>query len=342
MDFSTLDWPWHSTRDARHYDVALVDVLRTDHSSMLSTSMLPADIARIITRAVSRPRWMLAGGVTGTCSSSDVNVFEFDIGGAEQAWIPCARLGNSLRFHATCLSANGAVCVVGGTRGFATREIYEFYPRHNSWYLTCRLPSSLSFHTVAAIGVDQIVCGGVKNSLPTSDVVAISSESMRYLASMPVPLASHACAAITGTNAPGFIVAGGGSGGPDASRGTYRYDHASNRWTRLCDLSEICGHPRAETLDDGAIYTCNHYPSVSTERLDVRTGAWQRVAPLHKCALWQALANFDGTTMVSFGGYVGTRPSACCFAYDTRADRWAEEPRWTLPASLYGHTVTKL
>jgi hypothetical protein len=158
---------------------------------------------------------------------------------------------------------------------------------------------------------------------------------------MPIGIADHACAALADASSPGFVVASGRNSDDRISAQSHRYDCASDRWTRLGDLNSSRCFLRAETLGDGAVYVCGGAESAVTERLDVRAGTWQVVAPLPETVSYHAVCLFDATTMVSLGGNVDNATSSCCFAYDTRADRWWEEPRWQLPSTVFGHTVTR-
>lgn len=118
-----------------------------------------------------------------------------------------------------------------------------------------------------------------------SDVLTLRAGTSAWVNAtpMPSPLCGHDCAALDDASSPGFVVAGGFNNRNMWCAESHRYDCASDRWTRLgdmsCDRSSLC----AKTLGDGAVYVCGGSGRDwwdSTERLDVRTGTWQVVSPL--------------------------------------------------------------
>ena len=319
--------------------MALVDALCAHPGSMMHASFTPADIGRIVKRNVRGPRWLKVNGLRERYQT--IGVSEFDLGGADQAWVTRAPMNSKhgLLYHAATLSAVGSPLVIG-----SSRAVEEFAPRHNLWRSVAALPLGRCRHTATTVGRDVFVCGGTTPSDSScSEVLVLRAGETAWApaTTMPISLSEHTCAALVDAPSSGFVVAGGLTSDLQGSAQSHRYDCASDRWTRLGVLSSARYALRAETLGDGAVYVCGGMDSVVTERLDVRAGTWQVVAPLPATVRSSAVCLCDATTMVSFGGRVDDCPSSRCFAYDMRADRWWEEPRWQLPFAVYMHTVTR-
>ena len=335
-------WPWRDEHDLRPRDTALIDALRADPRSMLHAAVTPADIGRIVAWNLRGPRLLLVGGldVQGTGPSG---VFEFALGGTEQAWKPRHPMAESRTHHAATLSVAGIPLVIGGDRDHLSPAVDEFAPRRNSWGSVAALPEGRCWHTATTVGGDVFVCGGATSSDDfSSDVLVLRPGTNAWTSAAPMPnrLSAHACATLADPASPGFVVAGGARWFVSAQ--SHRYDCASDQWIRLGDLSSPRHALCAETLGDGAVYVCGGGARpAATERLDVRAGTWQVVAPLPATVQEHAVCLFDATTMVSLGGYVDHLPSSRCFAYDARAVRWWEEPRWQLPSPVIRHTVTR-
>lgn len=337
-------WPWKDDNDVRRRQDALVDALRADPGSMLHPAFTPTDIGRLVKRHVKRPTWLWVAG-SERCVRYD-SAFEFDLGGAEQAWVWRAQMPDRCYIRAATLSAAGAPLVIGGVgvSSGVTNIVSEFMPRHDSWRPVTALPEGRGGAVAITVGTDVFVCGGAtpRGSF-SSDMQVLRAEATEWTFSIPMPLvlSRHACAALADVASPGFVVAGGLTRDYCNSARSHRYDCTSDRWTRLGDVSSPRCGMRAETLGGGAVYVCGGYGSAVTERLDVRAGAWQVIAPLPEKVGFHATCLFDEMTMVSLGGDLASGQSNCCFAYDVRADRWWEEPRWRLPYAASDHTVTR-
>ena len=341
-------WPFCDEHDLRTRDIALVDALRADPGSMLHAAVTPADIGQLVTQNVG-PSLLLVGGLDEE-HNSIADVFEFALGGSGQTWVLRAPMKEKTSIHAATLSAAGVPLVIGGYRDGASRldesrAVDEFAPRRNSWRSAPALPERRYAHTATTVGGDVFVCGRTTSGgYPSSSVLMFRAGTTEWTpaAPMPIVLIHHTCAALAESASPGFVVAGGYASDFLNSAQAHRYDCASDRWTRLADIGSARYGLRGETLGDGAVYVCGGKGSEVTERLDVRTGSWQAVAPLPVAISCHAVCLFDAATMVSLGGYVDDgRASACCFTYHARADRWWKEPRWELPRSISNHTVTR-
>ena len=387
--------PLHDDTDVRRCQDALFDALRDDTRSMLSTSMIPANIAQPMGLEVDGPSWLLVGGRNALLDPV-AHVFEFALGGAEQAWVTRSPMTEPRTGHAATLSVAGAPLVIDGYSDDRVRAVYEFMPQNNAWRSVAELPENRVGHAATTVGRDVFVCGGwTPRDDYSSDVRVLRAGEAAWALTTPMPIGidRHACAALSDAASPGFVVAGGETseqrasaqshrysfmsgrwsllsgktsehrasaqshrydcasdrwtllGGNtsehQASARSHRYDCTSDRWTRLGDITSARHSLRAETHGDGAVHVCGGCEIDITERLDVRAGTWQVVAPLPATVSYHAVCLFDATTMVSLGGYVNGPFSRRCFAYDTRADRWREESRWQLPSALCGHTVTR-
>ena len=344
MQHDPSHWPWRDEHDVRPRPTALFDSLCADPLSMLHRSFTPFDIAGIVRERVNGPKWLHVGNTRNSVLWKSA-VLEFDLGGADQAWVARAPLAVPIYFHVATLSAAGLPLVIGGYRDDCpSRAVSEFAPRRNLWCSVAALPEDRHGHTATTIGGDVFVCGGGTSSGPfSSDVQVLRDVALAWAPATPMSssLVGHACAALADAASPGFVVASGSTPGFRESAQSHRYDCASDQWTRLGDLFEARRGHHAETLGDGAVYVCGGWQSAITERLDVRAATWQVVTPLPAAVSYHAVSLFDATTMVSLGGNVNGTISSRCFAYDTRADRWWKEPRWELPNPCHYHTVTR-
>ena len=279
--------------DVRRQSDALVDALRADPGSMLHASFTPADIGRLVTRRVNVPKWLYVGGMADG-PERIADVLEFALGGADQAWVARAPLARPTSAHATTLSAAGLPLVIGGFCDDRSPAVDEFTLRHNSWRSVAALSGGRCFHTATTVDRDVFVCGGETPNEPlTSDFLVLRAGATAWAPATPMPISivDHACSALAQS---------------------HRYDCASDRWTRLGDLNSsrysLCG----ETLGDGAVYVCGGWWSTVTERLDVRTGTWQVVAPLPATVRHHEVCLFDAMTMVSLGGVIDNLISPRC------------------------------
>lgn len=336
-------WPWRDDHDGRLCDIALVEALRADPRSFLHASTTPADIGRLISRDVGGPRWLHVGGeINGNKMCADV--FEFELGGAKQEWVKRASMTEPIHDHAATLSADALPFVIGGRNSSGiTSDTYEFVPRYSTWRPAPAIPEKRLLPSAVNINGDVFVCGGMTSTeCVCFDMSVLRAGTMGWVPVTPMPICScnFNCAAFSNTASPGVVAIGLSHSNHQISIQSHRYDCASDRWTRLGDLSPAVFGIRAQTLGDGTMYVSGGSLSM-TARLDARIGLWQVVAPLPVRAHFLALCLFDSVTMVSMGGWCDDHSSSRCFSYDTRADRWQEEPRWKLPNPVHGHTVTR-
>lgn len=92
------------------HNVSFVTALCADPGSMLSTSMIPNNIAQLVIRALDEPRLLLVGGV-GSNHQMCADVVEFALAGVDQTWRPRTNMAKPCVDHATTLSSVASAVV---------------------------------------------------------------------------------------------------------------------------------------------------------------------------------------------------------------------------------------
>lgn len=291
----------------------------------LFRALVPGDVIELVGHMLQAPRWMLFGL---DCSTNSETALLFDLGGAEQCWREIGSPGSRL-----CAATTHCGEVVACAEAFDSLLLYRFNDRGDAF-------GSFAYDVPVEWISDLCSVGNTLMAVcPSDEERSIGKFTADYkLVSVTKDPREGVFTANVFEADNGLVVAGGLTASPNHNtRLAMRYDALADRWSMLPDMN----HARSQfgcltCTDRQTLYavagttetdtTIKHSPA--TERLDLRTTAWQQLAPLHWAYGMIHMCQFDEHTIAAF--CVAGGPAKRARAYDSRADRWRVETRWGL------------
>ena len=353
----------------RHEDINTYLVIRDD--ATLLYAQLPRDIGTLVERLVRKPRWLLTSGYYGDEHHEYANTcLEYDLGNGQQGWSTTWIVSGTLT-----LNGYNATCVVRGAP-----LVFDVYPtdKHRPSNLFLRFleiedrweevyPKAHLPYQGQVVSIGDYVytsTSGPPAVLQCMNAVTFPFDAQECAVIPQLWTLPRYCAARSG------IIVTGGMAMPDVVGKTWspdryvidnaaHYDVCRDTWQDLPHLGVARHSHVMEAAGNGtdvyvfggaALRTCYAGVPLSddpgklvaeTERIDVRTSAWTRLASLPVTLHKHACSTFDDHTVVIWGGYTNDKMTAACYVYDIRADRFFEEPRWALPRPLHLHHVVQ-
>ncbi len=315
--------------------------------ALLDFSRINRDVLSLVKRQTTgAPSFFVAGG-DNSLKRLDA-VCSFDLGSASQQWKQLLPLSSgALSSHDSCMW-RGQPLVVGGyyTCSSVTRHCHVYSHRDHAWSRAPNLQHSRGICTVVCAGEAVFACGGYIKTTLGNSMEVLGQRGWAWVdgPQMLYSRQNH-CSSIIGgpgdaATATGFIIAGGSECIIPSPTCT-EYDIESERWTRIADVIKAAKYDRAVTLADGCVYVTGQE---GLQCYDHRANRWQLRSPMVNPVCIHAAARLEEHMIVVFGGHslVTKSNSAVCQVYDSRADAWQHEERWTLPEALSGHTAVAM
>jgi hypothetical protein len=239
----------------------------------------------------------------------------------------------------------GRLYVVGGVvptrwreRLESSRRLYSLDPATATWRREPDLPQALDHVVAVAHGGELYVVGGYEHGRPSGRLWRYTPTARRWreLASMPTPRGAAAGGVVDGR----LYVAGGAgpyddgatrAGTPQGYAAVEVYDFASGRWLAGPPLPTPRHHAGGAVVDGALHVAGGRMPRDLSlrafERLDPRTGGWERLPPLPLDAGAVAVVAAGRDVLVVGGSDDEARwVTATTWAFDTLRQRWRRLP----------------
>ena len=231
-------------------------------------------------------------------------------------------------------------------------DLDECVPKTNlasPWATRASLPSKLDEPRGAGIGEDVYMVGGItglqraKNGSlllePSDELTRFvpAGERFEALAPMPRRLNHIGVAAYRGD----VYVAGGYGRTLDShtSKSFFRYDPATNRWSRLPDMPEAKAAMAAGVVGHRLIVAGgarDNTPLASTFAYDFGSRQWSRLPAMGSRREHVGAAVLGGRLYVLGGRAPESLAADTAERYDARADRWEDLPPMPVPSGGLG------
>lgn len=312
----------------------------TTHKDGLWLAMVPGDIMDLVRQRVFCPRWMAI-----TRDYKDNNpVYQFDLGGTTQQWRECSCL--EFGKGGGCLTTVRGVPVLERADGRGGLHIHTYNERTSKFEALCEAPAPGGMRDVAGVG--DFLC---TLSCHRAGIDLWMYREQRWIKCSSPPCAGLSMEACTGGErlvlytVPDYVE---DDSDVDLSQ-VHLFDPGADRWTKLPTPPVIQRHASLQTTpDEKMIYMVGGMDAGldqsidRVERLDFRCPAWHTTAALPHANYSNEVCFYDDNqfaVLETTDPYCAERKRA--WRYDARADAWANEPRWALPAVTRSAVVVR-
>jgi len=295
------------------------------------------DVVELVRRAVATPHWVVTGRGSGAIS--------FDLGGLAQGWEEIALSHYDGVFGHTCVSLPGGFLFFAGGCDAGNVPIAECnlysYRKREAFSAVSLSPPLLKHCSETNGDGDVYVLGGWVqrnghlNSSREVHVLRANTSTWTLCAPFASTMVMFACAYDEHTNT---IFAVGGV----KNNHCEQYDCAADRWTTRASMPYEIRGSRGVMVDNEFVVVAGQPqtiqrgdPPTHTFKYDSRADEWRRASPPLIRVRSPGATVFDGHSIVLLGGErQGNRYGTVtdkAQVYDSRADKWRFESRWTLP-----------